>query len=62
LTERNELCGDALEKLVDSALERSGVAVFQSRFPRQNIPPTRPLDFVVDINGVLWGGEDKEPT
>jgi hypothetical protein len=59
LTERNEFCSDVLEGLIDSALERSGVAQFISRFPHQNLPQSRPLDFVVDIAGVRWGGEAK---
>jgi len=59
ITERKELCGDVLEQIVDAALERSGVASFLSRFPDQNLPPDRPLDFVVEIAGVKWGGELK---
>jgi hypothetical protein len=58
-TEQNEFCGDVLEKIVDTALERSGVVVFRSRFPDQNLPPTRPLDFVVQIRETLFGGEVK---
>lgn len=58
LTERNEFCSDILEKMLDTALERAG-ATFLSRFPSQNIPPDRPLDFVVDINATRFGGEAK---
>lgn len=58
LTERNDFCADVLESLVDSALESSG-ALFRSRFPKQNLPSVRPLDFVVELNGVPFGGEAK---
>ncbi len=58
LTERNEFCSDVLEALADAALLRSG-AIFRSRFPKQNLPPTRPLDFVVEINRTPFGGEIK---
>jgi hypothetical protein len=56
---KNLFCGDVLERLLDTALERSGTALFRSRFPKQHLPAHRPLDFVVEIAGVLWGGEAK---
>jgi hypothetical protein len=60
LTERDDFCSQVLEKIVDTAIDRSGVAPkFLSRFPSQNLPKNRPLDFVVEIGGTLWGGEDK---
>jgi hypothetical protein len=58
LTERNEFCSDVLEKMLDTALERTG-ATFVSRFPSQNLPAGRPLDFAVDINATRFGGEAK---
>lgn len=60
LADRNEYCSEILERIVDSALVRSGVvSEFVTRFPNPNVPRDRPLDFVVRINDVLWGGEDK---
>lgn len=60
LARHQEYCGDVLERIVDSALERSGVVSgFEGRFPGCRLPETRPLDFVVNIGGVRWGGEVK---
>lgn len=59
LTERNDFCSDVLEQLLDTALERSSIAVFRSRFPKQNLPPDRPLDFVVEIGAIPFGGDAK---
>ncbi len=59
LAGQNELCGYILEKIIDSALEQVGGVTFVSRFPAQNVPKDRPLDFVVEIGGVKWGGEAK---
>ncbi len=60
LTERNEFCSDVLEEIVDSAIVSSGCSPrFLSRYPSQNLPKARPLDFVVTIDGTTWGGEIK---
>jgi hypothetical protein len=59
LTEQDEFCGDVLEEVVDKALERAGTVRFVSRFPKQDRPAGRALDFVVEIGGVAWGGEVK---
>ncbi len=59
LAGQNLFCADVLERLLDTALERSGTALFRSRFPKQHLPAQRPLDFVIEIAGVLWGGEAK---
>ena len=59
LTERNEYCSDVLEKLLDKALEAKGDTVFLSRFGHQTLPEKRPLDFVVELDGVKFGGEAK---
>ena len=58
LTERNEFCSDILERIIDTALESAG-ATFLTRFPTQNLPKDRPLDFVCELNSVLFGGEAK---
>ena len=59
LTEKDQFYGDVLEEIVDKALERSAVAKFKSRYPKQNLPAGRPLDFVVEVAGIQWGGEVK---
>jgi hypothetical protein len=59
LTERNEYCSDVLEEIIDKALVRAGVSTFLSRFRNQTQPSKRPLDFVVELGGVRFGGEAK---
>ncbi len=49
LAGQNQFCGDVLEQLLDTALERSGAAIFRSRFPKQDLPAQRPLDFRPEI-------------
>ena len=59
LTERNEYCSDVLEELIDKALVGAGVSTFLSRFRSQTLPPKRPLDFVIELGQVRFGGEAK---
>jgi hypothetical protein len=49
LADQKQFCSDVLEQIIDTALERSHVALFHSHFPNQNLPADRPLDFVVEI-------------
>jgi hypothetical protein len=60
LAGHQEYCGSVLERIVDSALEKSGaVSKFEARFPDCGVPRGRPLDFVVEIGGVRFGVEAK---